>query len=347
MKKPSIYFWIVAAIFLLGATYEGGIMILNGGANSYGDMTIKTGDLVVDVGDISATAGSVSANTTVTAGTDLVATAGSVSAATTVLAGTGISSTLGDIHAVAGSGIFDGGNIGITGDLDLLALAAAALTVNGSSTLTNAGGDANSYKLVLEAHMAAGDETQTSSIRTAWGLDPYMIIATPNATGVETDVVHLDTASLRCAADGQIDLGATGAGRFKDIFLSGNLDAEVGSIVSQVDITADTGNIVATTGSVSAGTTVTAGTGISTAVGDVTSSAGNQVDQYANVRMARPIVDADVPSEPFSCVAGTYGWIIPVDDTNDAGASWLCWCARIDDIGGYAWRKVSDEGSCY
>ena len=188
--------------------------------------------------------------------------------------------------------LVDGGDLGLSVDPNLLQLADEDFTVNGETTLNddtfcegdvtidNAGGDANSYKLNLLAHMDAGDETQTSSIRTAWGLDPYMIIATPSAVGAETDVVHLDTVSLRCAADGGLDLGATGANRFDDIFIAGDFDAEVGSVTAQTDITSDTGNLVSTAGSVSAattvsaGTTVTAGTGITATTGNIAASAG-------------------------------------------------------------------------
>ncbi len=245
------------------------------------------------------------------------------------------------------------------------------LTVTGDTTITNAGGDSNSYKLILEAHMTAGDETQTSSVFTAWGLNPYLVVATPSATGVETNTLHITPTVFSFATDNQTDIGATGATRPKNIYLAGNIVAEAGNITANGnliattgsvaanttitgvgDITSTTGNIVASTGfmsantTISAGAVVTGGTGVTATTGNVTAAAGSAVDQYANVRVLRPIVATGTPAEPFDCTAEVYGWMIPIVDT-DAGADWLCWCGKLDNVPNYEWRKVSDEGSCF
>lgn len=184
--------------------------------------------------------------------------------------------TVGNMET-AGDLIVDGGEIGITGDLDLLSLAAAALTINGDTTITNAGGSSNSYKLKLAARWATGPETQTSSLYTAYGADPYMIIATPNATGVETDVVHLDTVSLRFANDNTTDIGANGANRPKNIYTSGLVS--VGASLSvQSNIVSNTGDITSTAGAITANTNITADTG------DIIATAGdmNAVGGFAH-----------------------------------------------------------------
>lgn len=229
--------------------------------------------------------------------------------------------------------------------------ATRANTFTADQTVSNAGGDSNSYKLLLQSHMTAGDETQTSSIYTAWGADPYMVLAAPSATGVETQVIHLDTVSLRCAADGLLNLGGTGAGRFHDVFISGTLDVEVEGIVAQTSITADTGDIVATAGLISAATTVTGGTGVTATTGNVTATAGDVVagddvfDVLGEVRMIYPVVSAADPAEPFDCTVTVLGWQIIVDDTDDGTNQVVCICLGVDDVINYEWQRADDNAS--
>ncbi len=197
---------------------------------------------------------------------------------------------------------------------------AELLEVSGNILISNAGGDSNSYKLVLTSHLTAGDETQTSSLFNAFGADPYLVIAAPSATGVETNVLHIDSTSFRMATDDVTDIGKTGGNRPKDIFLSGNLDAENGSVSANTTL--------------SAGTTVTAGTNVTATAGDVT-------DQYANVRRIQPLVAATAVLEPFVCAVGVRGWMIQVDDTDDGGSDWICACIKSDDTD-YEWKKIDD-----
>lgn len=291
----------------------------------------------------------------------------------------------------SGAGAQDGGdaivhggnaaNAGTDGDVVLAYTAGAAqgnvgvgvtapseqLEIGGNALISNAGGSSNSYKLLLAARWATGPETQTGSLFVAFGADPYLVIAAPDAVGAETNVIHMDETSFRFATDNTTDIGKTGANRPKDIYLSGNLDAEIGSITAQTDITSDTGNIaasagnvtangnlVATTGSVAANTTVTAGTGITATTGNIVASAGflsastSVSDQYENVRRAYPQQVAAAPAEPFDCVVAVRGWIIYVDDNNDTGESCLCFCGVEDDDSTYEWLKAENPStSCF
>jgi hypothetical protein len=125
--------------------------------------------------------------------------------------------------------------------------------------------------------------------------------------------------------DDTTDIGATGANRPKDVYISGDLNAEAGSVVANVDVTSG--------GDVSAGDDVLA-------TDDV-------ADEYANVRQIKPHVAADVPAEPFACTVSTLGWEISVDDTNDGGQMWRCTCLGLDDVINYAWVKDDDLGTCF
>lgn len=65
-----------------------------------------------------------------------------------------IQATTGWINA-GGDLIVNGGEIGLTGDLDLMQIASASLTVNGATTVGNAGTDTDSYKLMVEGDASA------------------------------------------------------------------------------------------------------------------------------------------------------------------------------------------------
>jgi len=192
------------------------------------------------------------------------------------------------------------GMVGIGNDIP-----AELLEVSGNTLISNAGGDSNSYKLILTSHLTAGDETQTSSLFTAFGADPYLVIATPSATGVETNVLHIDSTSFRMATDDVTDIGKTGGNRPKDIYLSGNLNAEGGNVVASGAVT----------------------------------------DQYSNVRLSRPTVEADDPGQPFDCTATFRGHHILIDDTNDGTGDVECVCLRVDDVGGYEWQRNDDNAT--
>jgi hypothetical protein len=265
------------------------------------------------------------------------------------------------------------------GDANLFALDAAndkigignaapdeKLHIEGNAQIDNAGGDSNSYKLYLKSHLTAGDETQTSALYTAFGADPYLVIAAPNATGVETAVCNIDHNSIVFAVDDTVDIGATGANRPKDIFMSGDLAVEDGTVtasglisssggglqanttvVAGTGITATTGNIAASAGAITANTDLTATTGDVTAGDDVIATDDVQDAEAANVRMVAPIVSDAAPSAPFACAVGVYGWQIVVDDSDDGAGDWLCVCLRTDDVPNYAWVRVDNLATCF
>ncbi len=267
-------------------------------------------------------------------------------------------------------------NLGTSNTIRMTIDANGQVFINGGVSIDNPGATQDSYKLSLVAD--DGGVVQTGALYTVQGGDPYIRISAPNDAGTETATIDVHDTLIVPSTPGGVSLGSSGNwfnqvyqiyatlqdqtnpshglslkwdedggadyhlgfkvnGASRTVDLSGNLTVEAASIVNQ-DLSTDA--------SVQFGD-VTAGTGITSTAGNITASAGSCVDQFGDVRMARPIVDADVPAEPFTCNAAVYAWIIPVDDTDDTSASWLCWCARTDDVGGYAWRKVSDEGSCF
>jgi hypothetical protein len=260
------------------------------------------------------------------------------------------------------------------GDANLFALDAAndkigignaapdeKLHIEGNAQIDNAAGDSNSYKLYLKAHLTAGDETQTSALYTAFGADPYLVIAAPNATGAETAVCHIDHDSIVFATDDTVDIGATGANRPKDIFMSGDLAVEDGTVtasglisssggglqanttvVAGTGITATTGTIAASAGAITASTTITAGTGITSTTGNITASAGTVIDSVNDVRMPQLVSAAD-PGEPYDCTITVRGYRILVDDTDDGTGQIECVCLGVDDVINYEWQRADDN----
>jgi hypothetical protein len=213
-----------------------------------------------------------------------------------------------------------------------------------------------------------GGTEQTSSLYNVNGADPYLRMSVPNDAGAETAILDFHDTVVAVVTDDSVDFGATGANRIKDIYLSGDVNAEAGSVVANVDLTATTGDVsvgddvlladgavVGITGNEvitfnAAGSINFSGASVdvdgaftcSTIVADTTVAATTTVsDSVGNVRILEKVQN-DAPSEPADCVAGNEGTVIYVDDTNDNGFAKLCFCAYDDNPGTYEWQDVDD-----
>jgi hypothetical protein len=199
----------------------------------------------------------------------------------------------------------------------------------------------NSWKLYLRSDN--GGTEQTASFYVANGADPYLRVSAPSNAGAETAVCDIHDTVIAFATDDAVDIGTTGANRPKDIYMSGDLAVEDGTVTAS-------GNISSSGGALSANTTVTAGTDVTATTGDVT--AGDDViatddvtDAEGNVRQALPLVSAADPDEPFDCVAGVVGWTIVVDDTDDGTNQVVCVCLGVDDVINYEWQRADDNST--
>lgn len=145
-----------------------------------------------------------------------------------------------------GSILVNGGDIGITADSDLLQLASGDLTINGicefngNISLEHPGVSSDSRKIFFYADTAA--QSEIGSIYVAFDVGvglPGLVISVPHiSTGVETPVFAILSTIFGFAIDGTVDIGQTGAFRPKDIFTTGNINAESGNISASGDVTA-------------------------------------------------------------------------------------------------------------
>ena len=132
------------------------------------------------------------------------------------------------------------GDASIAGSCDITTDMSVSGEVDADLVITNAGGDSNSYKLQLVGHITSGDESQTAALFVAYGADPYLVVAAPNATGAETNVLHIDHNSIVFATDNTVDIGASGANRPKDLYMTGTATIGTNVVVSgKVDSTGD------------------------------------------------------------------------------------------------------------
>ena len=88
------------------------------------------------------------------------------------------------------------------------------------------GTNANSYKLGFISDNAT--VPQYSSLQGIYGPVPYLRLSVPHETGGgETALVDFSRTRIAMANDGVVDLGVTGAGRLKDIYISGSFKSEI------------------------------------------------------------------------------------------------------------------------
>jgi len=88
------------------------------------------------------------------------------------------------------------------------------------------GTDADSYKLGFVCDTSS--VSQHSGIQGIHGAIPTLRISVPHETGgAETSVIDIARTKISMITDNSVDLGATGAGRLKDIYVSGSLKSEV------------------------------------------------------------------------------------------------------------------------
>ena len=129
----------------------------------------------------------------------------------------------GGAKGVQDSGVIIDDSDNVTGINDLTTsgniAVGGALEVDGNLTFPDPGSSANSKSIILIADNAT--TPQSGTIQTIYGANPYMRLSPPNSGGTATATVDLRSDKILMSTDNTVDLGATGAGRIKDIYIAG------------------------------------------------------------------------------------------------------------------------------
>jgi len=144
-------------------------------------------------------------------------TGGSISGASTLGVGEITSATTNSTAVIQ----LNSTDINTAGTLSNVAYENQINSFTATQTITNGGSNTNSYKLTLDANN--GGETQTSSIQTLYGADPYMRTSVPNDSGAETAVFDIHDTVIAFTNDNTVDIGANGANRPKDLYAAGTI----------------------------------------------------------------------------------------------------------------------------
>ncbi|KXH75407.1 MAG: hypothetical protein AM326_03385 [Candidatus Thorarchaeota archaeon SMTZ-45] len=99
------------------------------------------------------------------------------------------------------------------------AYASRSNSFTADQTISNAGSNNNSYKILVVAN--DGGVAQTGSFYTAQGNDPYLRISAPNDAGAETGIIDIHDQVIAFVNDATTDIGTLGANRPKNIYASG------------------------------------------------------------------------------------------------------------------------------
>jgi len=125
----------------------------------------------------------------------------------------------------------DGGVINWNNGSVTLTEATGSLTLAGADyIITHTGSNTNSKKLQLISNN--GGTLQTASLQTMYGADPYLRLSVPNDSGVETSIIDYHDTVMAFVTDNTVDIGASGANRPKNLFLSGNSNVAGNSTIS-------------------------------------------------------------------------------------------------------------------
>ena len=116
--------------------------------------------------------------------------------------------------------------------------------------LVDQGASSNSLNISLTANNAG--TLQTGRIYAAYGTNPYLRFAPPNASGVATPTIDLRSDLMSFPNDNTVDIGATASGRPKNIYAAGTIvvgtSIGIGSItVSETELGILAGATVSTT----------------------------------------------------------------------------------------------------
>ena len=129
------------------------------------------------------------------------------------------------------SGAFDGTEVELF-ELD----SSGNLTITGNIIFPDPGTNANSKILRMIADNSG--TPQIGEIVVAYGTNPYIRFSPPNASGTATATIDLRSDLVSFPNDNTVDIGASGSGRPKDMYLAGDL--HIGGIV-EGDVAADAG----------------------------------------------------------------------------------------------------------
>ena len=113
-------------------------------------------------------------------------------------------------------------DINTGGTLSNVAYLDQSNTFTNNQLISNAGNNTNSYKISLVSN--AGGVSQTGSIQTLYGADPYIRISAPNDSGAETAVIDIHDTAITFSTDNTVDIGSSGANRPKNLYMSGDID---------------------------------------------------------------------------------------------------------------------------
>lgn len=94
--------------------------------------------------------------------------------------------------------------------------------------LKDSGSDTNSSTLSLVANSSS--TLQTGTIQCIYGANPYIRFSPPNAAGAATATADLRSDLLSFPSDNTVDIGASGAGRPKDVYIAGTVKAANGEL---------------------------------------------------------------------------------------------------------------------
>ena len=110
--------------------------------------------------------------------------------------------------------------------------------LDGDLTLKDPGTDSNSHEIIMTADCSG--TAQIGSLKVAYGADPYVQLAVPDAAGTKTAVLDFNDAQVNPSGV-TYDIGASGS-KFRNLHLSGdiNVDGTVDGIDIATDVAANT-----------------------------------------------------------------------------------------------------------